>query len=116
MFQSLKNDCGAKVIHRSHENSLPTQSLEMFTMLGNNRDILTLSSANKIGEVDKVDDTYKSGIQKLKKMICTDKDLKRFKKHIYYQLDPRANSETENVTIGELPDASDAGDSQSEDM
>ncbi|EFP92573.2 uncharacterized protein PGTG_18705 [Puccinia graminis f. sp. tritici CRL 75-36-700-3] len=116
MFQSLKNDCGAKVIHQSHKNSLPTRSLEMFTMLGNNRDILTIYSANKIGEVDKVDDTYKSGIQKLKKMICTDKDLKRFKKHIYYQLKPRANSKSKNVTIGELPDASDAGDSQSEDM
>ncbi|KAA1072343.1 hypothetical protein PGT21_032924 [Puccinia graminis f. sp. tritici] len=116
MFQSLKNDCGAKVIHRSHENSLPSRSLEMFTMFGNNRDILTLISANKIGEVEKVDDTYKSGIQKLKKMICIDKDLKRFKKHIYYHFEQRADSESTNVTIGDLPDASDAGDSQSEDM
>jgi hypothetical protein len=116
MFQSLKNDCGAKVIHRSHENSLPSRSLEMFTMLGNNRDILTLFSGNKIGQVEKVDDTYKSGIQKLKNMICIDKDLKRFKKHIYYHFEPQADSESTNVTIGDLPDASDAGDSQSEDM
>ncbi|KAA1128735.1 hypothetical protein PGTUg99_007731 [Puccinia graminis f. sp. tritici] len=116
MFQSLKSDCGAKIIHQSHQNTLPTRSLQMFTMLGNNRDLLAQYSTTKVGEVVQVDDTYKLGIHKLKKMICEDQDLKRFKKHIFSRFHQRSTPDEEGVEIGENPEASDQGDSQSEDL
>jgi hypothetical protein len=85
MFQSLRNDCGAKAIHQSHTNILPTRSLDMFNIMGNNRDILSQYTREKKPITEVVQDTYIAGIHKMKQMICKDGDLAKFKKHIHAQ-------------------------------
>ncbi|POW13345.1 hypothetical protein PSTT_03837 [Puccinia striiformis] len=66
MFHSLKHDCGAKIIRQSHKNTLPAQSIAMFTLMANNRDILAqYAKPNKKEVVAEWANIYKLGIKKM---------------------------------------------------
>ena len=83
MFQSLKKDCGAQVIHQSHKNKISPQSLVMYTMMANNKDILAQYSSRSGNNNNPICDTYRSGMKKLRERICDkDIDLKIFKNHL----------------------------------
>ncbi|EFP85455.2 uncharacterized protein PGTG_11811 [Puccinia graminis f. sp. tritici CRL 75-36-700-3] len=86
MFQSLKHDCGARPVHQTHRNDLPFRSLVMFSIMGNNRDILAQYSNAAKKRITKVLNTYIMGIKKMRTTICTsDIDLKKFKKNLTTQ-------------------------------
>jgi hypothetical protein len=57
----------------------------MFTLMGNNRDILAQYMSKQAEDVGMVDNIYRLGIQKMKTLICNDGDLRQIKKHIYSQ-------------------------------
>ncbi|KAA1138597.1 hypothetical protein PGTUg99_030614 [Puccinia graminis f. sp. tritici] len=83
MFQSLKVDCGATVIHQSHKNRLDQWSLAMFMQMGNHRDILNQFPTQHPTSIAPIDNTYLTGLAKLKKTIRTsDPQLKKFTKHL----------------------------------
>ncbi|KAA1073580.1 hypothetical protein PGT21_016451 [Puccinia graminis f. sp. tritici] len=83
MFASLKADCGATIIHQSHKNSLDQRSLAMFLQMGNNRDILNQNPPPNPSSFTWIDNTYITGLAKLKKTIRTnDPQLKKFRKHL----------------------------------
>ncbi|KAA1087542.1 hypothetical protein PGT21_033354 [Puccinia graminis f. sp. tritici] len=81
-------------------------------MMGNNRDILAQYSTQGSPTDNLMVDTYKMGIQNMKKMICKDRDLSKFKKHVHVQ-HHNNNSEATPDDI-ENPSADEA--SGSEDM
>ncbi|POW23086.1 hypothetical protein PSHT_00587 [Puccinia striiformis] len=94
MFQSLKTDCGASVIHQSHKNELTSRSLDMFMQMANNRDILAQklpkqTPISKLANKEKpklkrIDNTYLTGFAKMKRTIRTkDPDMKKMKKHLF---------------------------------
>jgi hypothetical protein len=104
-YHSLKEETGFKVIHQSHENNLSPRSLEMITLMANNRDVLDLLPQIGGNEIAKVINSYLSGISKLKTIVQSkDPELKRFKKHLGTRVEGRAND----------PDVDDAN--QSDDM
>ncbi|KAH9456486.1 hypothetical protein Pst134EB_012684 [Puccinia striiformis f. sp. tritici] len=81
MFHSLKHDCGAKIIRQSHKNTLPAQSIAMFTLMANNRDILAqYAKPNKKEVVAEVGNIYKLGIKKMKQTLSNKGG--KFKKHL----------------------------------
>ncbi|KAI7933829.1 hypothetical protein MJO29_016667 [Puccinia striiformis f. sp. tritici] len=109
MFQSLKEDCGAQIVHQSHKNKLPHQSLVMFSNMGLNWDILGQHSNKDNKNTIKVVNTYLAGIQKLKTTIrMTDIHLNKFKKHL--------NTQTTQASNEERINSDDDNDTQSEDM
>jgi hypothetical protein len=88
----------------------------MFTILGNNRDLLAQYTSTAIGEVEMVDNIYRQGIRKMKTLICNDGDLRQIKKHIYSQHHKVSGVDALlEVGAGELLDGSE-GDSGSDDM
>ncbi|KAA1070445.1 hypothetical protein PGT21_012403 [Puccinia graminis f. sp. tritici] len=115
MFQSLRNDCGARLIHQSHHNSLPTRSLDMFVIMGNNRDLLAQYSTPRNGTAEVVTDTYTQGIQKMKTMIRDDPSMSKFKKHIHAQHHKETASDIDAGNAAS-PDHSDSEGTGSEDM
>jgi hypothetical protein len=84
MFQSLKSDCGSKVIYQSHKNQLNNRDLEMFILMAQNRDILGQSSSSVANsEVQKKVDTYVSGMAMLRYKVQTkDPEFHAFIKHL----------------------------------
>ncbi|PLW07674.1 hypothetical protein PCANC_27011 [Puccinia coronata f. sp. avenae] len=84
MFQSLKSDCGSKVIYQSHKNQLNNRDLEMFILMAQNRDILGQSPSSVANsEVQKKVDTYVSGMAMLRYKVQTkDPEFHAFIKHL----------------------------------
>ncbi|PLW46263.1 hypothetical protein PCASD_03796 [Puccinia coronata f. sp. avenae] len=83
MFHSLKVDCGSRIIHQNHYNNLTERSLEMLTMMANNRDILDLWSRQSSEVIEPRLNTYLAGITRLQKLIRgKDPTLSRFKRHL----------------------------------
>ncbi|PLW54244.1 hypothetical protein PCANC_05205 [Puccinia coronata f. sp. avenae] len=83
MFHSLKVDCGSRIIHQNHYNNLTERSLEMLTMMANNRDILDLWSRQSSKVIEPRLNTYLAGITRLQKLIRgKDPTLSRFKRHL----------------------------------
>ncbi|POW19434.1 hypothetical protein PSHT_04731, partial [Puccinia striiformis] len=75
MFQSLKTDCGASVIHQSHKNELTSRSLDMFMQMANNRIYWRRNYPNKHPS---------RRFAKMKRTIRTkDPDMKKMKKHLF---------------------------------
>ena len=76
MFHLLKQECGANRVNQNHDNLLPSKSIEMFTQIANNRDLLELPPKNgiqvvKTTKVKRVENAYILGIKKLKKLLVT---------------------------------------------
>ena len=110
IFQSLKHNCGSSIIHQSHKNSLPAHSLEMFTMIANNQDILAQFSTKTSNGDSKVEDTYSLGIWKLRKRIRNgDMNLQKFKSHLHVH-------RTVDTQGDEGSGSSDDGESQAGEM
>ncbi|KAI7949243.1 hypothetical protein MJO28_008064 [Puccinia striiformis f. sp. tritici] len=107
MFQSLKLDCGAKLVHQSHKNKLPQQSLVMFAGMGTTQDILAQNPKKANKDTVKVTNTYLLGIKKIRTTIrTTDPELKKFKKHLIIQTD-FSNNTQRDCSDDEAPQSDD---------
>jgi hypothetical protein len=70
MFHSLKQECGTNIIHQSHKNNIPLTSIQMFTLMANNRDLLAIFPKKATHVIKtKVGNTYILGIKKMKMQL-----------------------------------------------
>ena len=118
MFNSLRLDSGAKIVHQSHKSKLSTRALHIFSQMANNNNILDSEKKTCSPNATCLTNSLLGGIEELQKQITLkDKHLDQFKMHLQVSHHTKSNSSSsESETDGGLAEPNDESTSKLSDI